>query len=130
MDAGLCDQAHHSLVATFVLLAHVLHQVEQQFTAQRLVPVHPGNVAELRLSCRGRRKPHGKSVWMKTFKSNQDSEPQEKEPFVLHFEKLAMILSSYQVPAAVIPPQNTVASVIVLHESNPPSGLFALYVPH
>lgn len=28
VDAGLSDQAHHSLVAAFVLLAHVLHQVE------------------------------------------------------------------------------------------------------
>lgn len=62
MDAGLCDQAHHALVAAFVLLAHVLHQVEQQLAAHHLVPVHPGNVAELRLSCRGRREPDARSV--------------------------------------------------------------------
>lgn len=53
MDARLSDQPHHSLVSAFVLLAHVLHQVEQQLAAQHLVPVHPGNVAELRLSWRG-----------------------------------------------------------------------------
>lgn len=53
VDAGLCDQPHHSLVAPLVLLAHVLHEVEQQLATQHLVPVHPGNVAELWLSCTG-----------------------------------------------------------------------------
>lgn len=111
MDARLCDQPHHSLVAAFVLLAHVLHQVEQQLAAQHLVPVHPSNVAELRLSWRGRRKPDRRSVRAevasyirrlvrtKMLKSKEDGELQVKEPFHLHLQRQTMItflLSRFQ----------------------------------
>lgn len=53
VDAGLFDQADDALVPTFVLLAHELHQVEQELSAQHLVPMHPCNVSELWLSCGG-----------------------------------------------------------------------------
>lgn len=53
MDAGLLDEADDALVPSFVLLAHVLHQIEQELSAQHLVPMHPCNVSELWLTCRG-----------------------------------------------------------------------------
>lgn len=43
----------YALVALFVLLTDVLHQVQQQLSAQSLVSVHPCHIAELRLACRG-----------------------------------------------------------------------------
>lgn len=54
VDAGVGDQLDDALVPSLVLLADVLHEVEQQLPAQYLVPMHPCNVAELWLSCRGR----------------------------------------------------------------------------
>ena len=60
VDAGFFDQADDALVAPLVLLAHVLHQVEQELPAQHLVPVHPGDVSELRFPCgEGAEKRHG-----------------------------------------------------------------------
>lgn len=56
MDAGLLDEADDALVPSFVLLAHVLHQIEQELSAQHLVPMHPCNISELWLTCRGRQK--------------------------------------------------------------------------
>lgn len=54
MDACFFDEVGDALVSTFVLLAHVLHQIEQQLSTQRLVSVHPCNISELRFACRGR----------------------------------------------------------------------------
>lgn len=53
MDARFFDEVDDALVSTFVLLAHVLHQIEQQFSAQHLVSMHPCNVSELWFACRG-----------------------------------------------------------------------------
>ena len=52
VDPGLCDEPYDSLVAALVLATHVLHEVEQQLPAKDLVPVHVGDVAELRLPYR------------------------------------------------------------------------------
>lgn len=52
MDARLFDEVDDARVSAVVLLAHVLHQIEQQFAAQHLVSVHPCNVAELGFACR------------------------------------------------------------------------------
>lgn len=54
VDASLFDQADDALVPTLVLLAHELHQIEQELSTQHLVPMHPCNVSELWLSCGGR----------------------------------------------------------------------------
>lgn len=53
MDASLFNQMDYAWVALFVFLTDVLHQVQQQLSAQNLVPVHPCHVTELRLTCRG-----------------------------------------------------------------------------
>lgn len=53
MDARFFDEVDDALVSTFVLQAHVLHQIEQQFSAQHLVSMHPRNVSELWFACRG-----------------------------------------------------------------------------
>ena len=55
MDTSLFDQVDDALVALFVLVAHVLHQIEKNLPAHHLVPVHPCDITELRFSCRGRR---------------------------------------------------------------------------
>lgn len=54
VDASLFDEADDSLVSSPVLLAQILHQVEQELPAQDLVPVHPRDVSKLRFSCGGR----------------------------------------------------------------------------
>lgn len=56
VDAGLFDQVDDALISAFVLLAQVLHQVEEKLAAQHLVPMHPRNVPELWFSWRGRQK--------------------------------------------------------------------------
>lgn len=53
MDPRLGHQPDDALVALLVLSAHVLHEVEDELSAEGLVPVHPGHVAELGLPCRG-----------------------------------------------------------------------------
>lgn len=53
MDASFFDEVDYALVALFVFLTDVLHQVEQQLSPQNLVPMHPCNVTKLRLTCRG-----------------------------------------------------------------------------
>ena len=58
VDAGVLDQADDALVASFVLLTHELHEVEDELSAQNLVPVHPCNVTKLWFSCRGRQNTH------------------------------------------------------------------------
>lgn len=66
VDACFFDEAGDALLSTSVLLAHVLHQIEQQFPTQHLVSVHPCNVPELRFACRGRQNTDGelmRKVW-------------------------------------------------------------------
>lgn len=55
VDPGLRHQPDHTLVALLVLLAQVLHEVEDELPAEHLVAVHPRHVAKLRLSCRRER---------------------------------------------------------------------------
>lgn len=52
VDASLFDQVDDTLVTLFVLLAHVLHEIQQKFSTQHLVPVHPSHITKLWLTCR------------------------------------------------------------------------------
>lgn len=54
VDASFFDQVDNPLVSSRVLLAQILHEVEQQLPAQSLVPVHPCDVSKLWFSCRTR----------------------------------------------------------------------------
>lgn len=59
VDACFFDEVGDALVSALVLLAHVLHQVEQQLPTQNLVSVHPCNISELWFACRGRQRTVG-----------------------------------------------------------------------
>lgn len=52
VDARVMDEVCDPLVATAVLLAQELRELQQQLTAQHLIPVHVPNVLELRLHWR------------------------------------------------------------------------------
>lgn len=49
VDARVMDEAGDALVAPAVLLAQELGELQQQLTAQHLVPMHVPNILELRL---------------------------------------------------------------------------------
>ena len=54
MDACVVHQAAHARVPIAVLSAQVLHEQQQQLSAQHLVAMDPSRVAELGLPCKGR----------------------------------------------------------------------------
>lgn len=49
VDARVVDEAGDALVAPAVLLTQELGELQQQLTAQHLVPMHVPNILELRL---------------------------------------------------------------------------------
>lgn len=61
VDSGLSHQPNHTLVALLVFFAQVLHEVEDELSAEDLVAVHPRHVAKLWLSCQRERLD---SVWV------------------------------------------------------------------
>lgn len=55
VDSGLGHQPNHTLVALPVFFAQVLHEVEDELSAEDLVAVHPRHIAKLWLSCQRER---------------------------------------------------------------------------
>lgn len=51
VDSRLSHQPNDALVALLVFSAQVLHEVEDELSAEGLVPVHPRHVPKLRLPC-------------------------------------------------------------------------------
>ncbi len=51
VDSSLSHQPNDALVALLVLSTQVLHEVEDEFSANNLISVHPRHVAKLWFAC-------------------------------------------------------------------------------